>query len=87
MEGGTQVNSKQYMCHFFAQQRSGTQFVWLELPVLWGCQDGSKEPSRRNLEYWTTITKHMETEVLPPRPSLGKMEELLQLNIKELNKV
>jgi len=51
MEGGTQANSKQYTGHFLAQQRSGTQFVGLELPVLWGCQDGSKEPSRRNLEY------------------------------------
>jgi len=47
MEGGTQVNSKQYTCHFLAQQRSGTQFVGLELPVSWGCQDGSKESSKK----------------------------------------
>jgi hypothetical protein len=40
------------------QQRSGTQFVGLELPVAWGSQDGSKEPSRRYLEYWKTIIEH-----------------------------
>jgi hypothetical protein len=68
MEGEAQVNSKQYMCHFLAQQRSGTQFVGLELPVSWACQDGSKESSRRNLEYWMTITEHMQSELLPPRP-------------------
>jgi len=64
----------------------GTQFVGLELPVSWGCQDSSKEPSRRNLEYWKTITEHMQSELLPPRPSQGKMKELLQLNTEELKK-
>jgi hypothetical protein len=52
--------------------------------VSWGCQDGSKEPNRRNLELLDAITEHMQSELLPARSSLGKTEELMQLNTKEL---
>jgi hypothetical protein len=77
MDVGTQAQSKQQTCHIWAQQRSGTKFVGLELPTEWGCQKCSKEQAE---ETWNIERRKLDRDMqnsLLPRPSLEKIKQFI----------